>query len=207
MLTRSAHAANVLLGRFRVGGTVLSCRGFGRRRAITNIIGHLLTNRAMTIISSTKAPNVSSPNFLITHRTMGTNTRIVYLPNTATFIPTLITSKLPYSHFYFRKFLPIGGNHTAHLTTLISRPHALVFCRSPRHIIGALTRFVRIFKTRHRISIYHRVSGVRRRDIHNALRRIRTRFIRRRPHNRFIVILTNTRRGGGGGAGRWRRDM
>lgn len=193
VLTRSAHASNVLLGRFRVGGTVRSRRGFGRRGAIRNVIGHVGTNRAITLVSSTKAPNVSSPKFLVIHRYIGDNVRIRYLPKTATFMPTLITSKLPSRHFYFRKFLPRGGKEIAHLASLRRRGQAVVFCRSPCHLIGALARFTRFFNTREPISMYHRVSGVRRRDIQNALARIVTRFARGRPQNRVMVMLNKGR--------------
>lgn len=190
MLTRSAHASNVLLGRFRVGGIVRSRRGFGRRGAIRDIIGEVGKKRAMTLVSSTNAPNVSSPNFLIIERYIHGNVRIRYLPKTATFIPTLITSKLPGRGFYFRNFLPRGGKEVAHLGTLTKRHHAVIFCRSPRELMGTLTRFARRFNTKHRTSISQRVSGIRRRAIHKALARLVRRFATGRPHNRVIVMMT-----------------
>lgn len=199
VLTRSAHAANVLLGRFRVRGEVRSRRGFGRRGAIRRITTHVGTNRGVTLMSSTNAPTVSSPKFVLIHRYMHRNMRIRYLPKTATFIPTLITSKLPGRGFYFRNFLPRGGKERAHLGRLSARCHAVVFCRSPFQLIGALARLTRFFKGSHPISMSHRVSGVRRRAMHNALRRIVTRFAIGRPGNRVIVMLTNL---GSGGSGR-----
>lgn len=205
VLTRSAHASNVLLGRFRVGGTVRSRRGFGRRGAIRDIIGEVGTNRAITLVSSTKAPKVSSPKFLIIHRYMHGNVRMRYLPKTATFIPTLMTSKLPGRGFYFRKFLPRGGKQRAQLGTLTRRRHAVIFCRSPRQLLGALARFTRCFKTRHRMAISHRVSGLRRRAIHNDLTRLVRRFATARPQNRVIVMLTKVSSWGGfvWGHGAW----
>lgn len=218
ILTRSAQASDILLGRFSVGGQLITRRGFGRRNASTNVMRQLGTNRAVTLVDSTKAPNVDSPNFCLTHRTTGTNVAIRALPKPATYVPTVISSKLPYSEFYFRKFVPRGGNERACLRSLGSRIHAVVFCRSPCEMIGALRRFTRIFKRSERIDYYHRVSGLRRRDIHKDLTRMVTRFRRARPHNRFIVILTNgspgllgrrlgrgqhRRHGGGGWEGCW----
>lgn len=206
VLTRSAHASKVLLGRFRVGGTVRSRRGFGRRGAIRDIIGEVGTNRAITLVSSTNAPNVSSPKFLMMHRYIHGDVRMRYLPNTATFIPTLITSKLPGRGFYFRNFLPRGGKHVAGLGSLMRRHHAVMFCRSPRHLLGALARFTRCFNPRHRTDISQRVSGIRRRAIQNGLARLVRRFARASPHNRVMVMVTKVSSwvasfGGHGGMG------
>lgn len=190
VLTRSAQAASFLLGRLNVRGGLCSRRGFGRRTAIGVITRSVTTKHGTTLISSTNAPNVSSPNFLLIQAYIRTKVRIRALPNTATLVPTLIRDKFPYSQFYFRNFLPRGGNQTGRLRSLTTRRHAVVFCRSPCHIIGYLRRFTRIFKPRHEISISHRLAGGFRRAIHNAITRILRRFHAASPGKRFIVILT-----------------
>lgn len=158
--TRSAHRANLLLRRFKVGTQLFTLRSRGRRRGTRALLTGLRRKRGVTLISSTKAPLVGSPNCRLIHAYHRTKVHIIPLPKPYTTVATLDTTNLPSSHFYCRNFLPTGsGNHHSTLGTVRTRPHALVFCRSARHLLSDLRSVITMLNRSHCIILTHRLAG------------------------------------------------
>ncbi len=187
---RSAHIAMGLLGRFSVGGRVLTCcrRGGGRGNGI--VVSHVLGNRDYTVMSSTKVPTVSSPNRSLIHMTCRGNVRILTIPKPDTLVATLDVSKVPDKQFYFRNFLAVGGvKHHRRLRRLGGRAHAVVFCRTPRGLSNALSSVLGCFNS-HGITVMHRLAGLRRDIDRAALDRTLGCCARGAPHNRFMLVIS-----------------
>lgn len=171
--SRSAQRARVLLGRFRVSAGRVDFRRRGARRQVPRLVRLLGRNGSVTRYDSTNVPSVSSPNQRLITTTITTNLRIITLPNTGTKVATLVTSNLGPRPFCFCNFLDHGRRRrVTRLAPLGRRRRAVVFCRTPRQLTGALDSVTRIFKLSHGTILTERLAGHCRRFYHKSLRRL-----------------------------------
>ncbi len=193
--TRSAEISLGLLGCFSVGGPVIDCRRRGRGCTKRAVVGHVVSKRSYTVIASTNVPYVSSPNRSLIHLYTRGDVPVRMIPKPSTLVDTLTIDKLSASEFSFRNFPSIAGqDHFRQLTTYTGSSHALVFCRTPRGLVSALTSLCGFFN-RQGVALYHRLAGIRRRVVQAALDRTRALCSRsRRPEKRCILMIRNTER-------------
>lgn len=190
--TRSAEGSVQLLGRFRVGAPVADCRRCGGVSGTCRLITGVHRNGGVTLVASTKAPNVSSPKRSVIHVYCRRKVPIASLPNTTTYVATLAVSKLPAHQFTFRTFLPgSGGRRRTILRRLGARAHAVVVCRTPRRLIHALRRLSSALNKSHELAVYQRLAGQRRRGLRVALTSDLSCCRIGRPHKRCILVVTN----------------
>lgn len=189
--TRSAEIALGVLGRFNVGGRTIDCCRRGGHRGNRLVYTEVTTNRGYTVIASTNVPTVSSPKRRLIRRYRRHKVRIISIPNPATFTATLTVSNVSAKHFAFRNFLDIsGGSHFRRLSRVGSRGQAVIFCRTPRGLIGALESLCTTLKGEG-VTVIQRVAGVRRRIVGAALGGTGRLCYSKRLGNRVILVVRN----------------
>lgn len=188
--TRSAEGDVGLLGRFRVRAPVADCRRCGGFSGNHGLIRGLRRKLSVTIVASTNAPKVSSPKRRLIGVYCRAKVQMASIPKPTTYIATLAVSKLPAEEFTFRTFLPAsGGRQRRILGRVTTRAEAVMVCRTPRHLMGALGLLSRHLKSQG-MAIYERLAGERRATFRSALRKTMTCCRTGSPGKRYIVMVT-----------------
>ena len=118
------------------------------------LIGALLDNRSVALVSDAGMPLISDPGFRLVEEARKAGIKVVPVPGASAALTALIATGLPTDSFFFAGFLSTRqSQRKARLQDLQTIPGSLIFYESPHRVADTLADMVEIFGRERRAAV------------------------------------------------------
>ncbi|MEH2455243.1 16S rRNA (cytidine(1402)-2'-O)-methyltransferase [Nostoc sp.] len=124
-----------LLQHFQVKTPQVSYHEHNRTSRISELLEHLVNNKAIALVSDAGMPGISDPGYELVKACIEAGIPVVPIPGASAAITALSAAGLPTDRFVFEGFLPAKSQHRQeHLESLQTESRTLIFYESPHRL-------------------------------------------------------------------------
>lgn len=145
ILAEDTRTSSVLLNHYGIQKPVSPYHQHNEHKIVDHIAGQLLAGKQIALITDAGTPGISDPAFLLVRECVRQNIRVECLPGATAFVPALVNSGLPITHFCFEGFLPLKKGRQTFLKKMAQEERTMVFYESPMRLVKTLKDFVAYF--------------------------------------------------------------
>jgi 16S rRNA (cytidine1402-2'-O)-methyltransferase len=128
-----------LLQHFQVKTPQVSYHEHNRTSRIPELLEHLISNKAIALVSDAGMPGISDPGYELVKACIEAGISVVPIPGASAAITALSAAGLPTDRFVFEGFLPAKSQQRQeHLESLQTESRTLIFYESPHRLRDTL---------------------------------------------------------------------
>lgn len=139
ILAEDTRTSQKLCKHYGIETPLASYHSFNEHQTLSRWLDMLGQGQTLALISDAGTPGVSDPGFLLARACVEKDIQVSCLPGATAFVPALVMSGFPITHFHFEGFLPHKKGRKTRWDFLASYPYTLVLYESP-HRIGRTIR-------------------------------------------------------------------
>lgn len=138
ILAEDTRTSKVLLNHYDIDTPLRSHHIHNEHGTIPNILDQLKGGQTIALISDAGTPAISDPGFLLVREALKNDITVRCLPGATAFVPAMVHSGIPCSHFHYEGFLPHKKGRKTRLEYLASLDCPFILYESPHRLVKAL---------------------------------------------------------------------
>ena len=142
ILAEDTRTSRKLLNHYEINTPLRSHHIHNEHGTIPRILDELKSGQTIALISDAGTPAISDPGFLLVRECIKNEITVRCLPGATAFVPAIVHSGIPCSHFHYEGFLPTKKGRQTRLIYLASLDCPFILYESPHRLVKALKQLV-----------------------------------------------------------------
>jgi 16S rRNA (cytidine1402-2'-O)-methyltransferase len=142
ILAEDTRTSSVLLNHYKIQKPLSPYHQHNEHKIVQHLVDQLKEGKKMALLTDAGTPGISDPAFLLIRECIKNDIVVETLPGATAFVPALVNSGLPASHFTFEGFLPQKKGRQTELKKLEEEERTMLFYESPFRLVKTLNDFI-----------------------------------------------------------------
>jgi 16S rRNA (cytidine1402-2'-O)-methyltransferase len=142
ILAEDTRTSSVLLNHYKIQKPLSPYHQHNEHKIVQHLVDQLKEGKKMALLTDAGTPGISDPAFLLIRECIKNDIVVETLPGATAFVPALVNSGLPASHFTFEGFLPQKKGRQTALKKLEEEERTMLFYESPFRLVKTLNDFI-----------------------------------------------------------------
>lgn len=142
------RVSRVLLAHYNISARVTSFHSYNQVKKTPDLLGKLLNNESIAVISDAGTPGISDPAYFLVTKAIERNIPIVPIPGASALLSALVVSGLRTNRFVFEGFLPVKKGRKTRLLQLSEEKRTVVLYESRHRLLKTLKDLLENFGNR-----------------------------------------------------------
>ena len=138
ILAEDTRTSKKLLNHYDINTPLRSHHIHNEHGTIPRILDELKSGQTIALISDAGTPAISDPGFLLVRECIKNEITVRCLPGATAFVPAIVHSGIPCSHFHYEGFLPTKKGRQTRLIYLAALECPFILYESPHRLVKAL---------------------------------------------------------------------
>jgi 16S rRNA (cytidine1402-2'-O)-methyltransferase len=193
ILAEDTRTSRKLLDRYQIDTPLAPFHAFNEHRALEKYTEELLGGKSIALISDAGTPGISDPGFLLVRACYDKGIELTVLPGPTAFVPALVLSGIPASHFFFEGFLPHKKGRKTRLEWLSELPDTFVLYESPHRLIKCLQELSNVAGPDRMASVVREISKKFETAHRGSLEDLIQHFSTHAPKGEIVIVVAGRR--------------
>lgn len=189
ILCEDTRSSGKLLSHYRISKPLSPYHQHNEHRVNEHITEQLQTGKTMALITDAGTPGISDPGFLLVRACISKQIKVECLPGATAFVPALINSGLPASHFVFEGFLPLKKGRQTKLKQLAVEERTMIFYESPVRLLKTIRDFLTYFGPNRLASVSRELTKLHEENFQGSLNDIFQHFSSKTIKGEIVIVV------------------
>jgi 16S rRNA (cytidine1402-2'-O)-methyltransferase len=189
ILAEDTRTSSVLLNHYKIQKPLSPYHQHNEHKIVQHLVDQLKEGKKMALLTDAGTPGISDPAFLLIRECIKNDIVVETLPGATAFVPALVNSGLPASHFTFEGFLPQKKGRQTALKKLEEEERTMLFYESPFRLVKTLNDFIQHFGEERKCCVSRELTKKFEENKRGTLKEVHDYFAQKAVKGELVIVV------------------
>ncbi|MBC7933997.1 MAG: 16S rRNA (cytidine(1402)-2'-O)-methyltransferase [Rhizobacter sp.] len=189
ILAEDTRTSAVLLNHYHIQKPVSPYHQHNEHKIVSHLADQLAAGKTIALLTDAGTPGISDPAFLLVRECVKQDIKVECLPGATAFVPALVNSGLPITHFCFEGFLPLKKGRQTFLKKMAEEERTMVFYESPMRLVKTLHDFIDYFGTERQCCVSRELTKKFEENKRGSLQEVHDHFNAKQVKGEIVIVV------------------